>query len=548
MISNIQAKRFMTMVVLLCAVLWFGTIGQRELFDPDEGRYAGIPAAMVDSGDWLTPRLNDFKYFEKPVLQYWGTAVAFKIFGKSNASARLWTALMGFSAALLSMLVAFRLYGSRAAIYSFLLSISYLMIVAFGHYLTLDMALSAFVVIGIGSLVIAHSNREREDQVRNWMLIGWAALALATLTKGLVAIVLPAGTVVVYSLWQRDWGLWKQLHLFKGLVLFLLITAPWFVAVSIVNPEFAEFFFIHEHFNRYTSEVHNREGPLYYFIPVLLFGVSPWLITSLRSLFSPGFKWLPNKPGHFNAERFMWSFIAVTFCFFSLGQSKLPGYILPILPIIAVISGGQIIARGQVRSDRWVMLSLAFLFFLGAFNAGRLANGHFIVEQWESYIPWLAGSGLMFLLAFASLSFRRFEGLPGFSAAAVASLAGALLIVSGANSLAESRSSKVVADVISEHLPADVPIFAFRYVPESGVFYMGRPVTLVEYEGEMAMGVGIEPEKAIKTQDEFLAIWQNLDQAALVLKIKRLNELKQDQLSGEVVYKGPKLMVIIKND
>ena len=288
------------------------------------------------------PRLNDFKYFEKPVLQYWGTAVAFKIFGKSNTSARLWTALLGFSTALFSMLVAFRLYGGRPALYTFLLSISYLMVVAFGHYLTLDMALSAFLVMGIGSLVMAHSSRSDESRTRNWMLAGWAALALATLTKGLVAIVLPAATVVVYSLWQRDWDLWKKLHLFKGVLLFLLITAPWFVMVSIANPEFPEFFFIHEHFDRYTSDVHSREGPIYYFIPVLILGVSPWLITSLRSLVSPGFKWSPDKPGQFDPDRFMWTFVVVTFCFFSLGQSKLPGYILPILPIIAVISGRQI--------------------------------------------------------------------------------------------------------------------------------------------------------------------------------------------------------------
>jgi 4-amino-4-deoxy-L-arabinose transferase-like glycosyltransferase len=329
--------------------------------------------------------------------------------------------------------------------------------------------------------------------------------------------------------------------------LFFLITAPWFIAVSIANPEFAEFFFIHEHFDRYTSEVHNREGPIYYFIPVLLLGVCPWLITSIRSLVSPGFKLLTHKPGQFDPERFMWTFIVVTFCFFSLGQSKLPGYILPILPIIAVISGGQIISRGQVKADRWVMLFLALLFLLGAFNAGRLASGHFKVEQWKSYAPWLTGSGLLFLFSFAVMSFRKLARLPAFASAALASLAAALLIISGASSLAESRSSKVVAQVIEQTLPAGVPIFTFRYVPEAAVFYLGRPVTLVEYEGEMAMGVGLEPEKAIKTQDEFLAIWQNLDQAALVLKVKRLKELKMDQLSGRVVYKGPKLMVIIKS-
>ncbi len=534
------------MAILLCAVLWFGTLGQRDLFDPDEGRYAGIPAAMVDTGDWLTPRLNDFKYFEKPVLQYWGTALTFKLLGKSNATALLWTATLGFSVALFSMFLAFRLYGGRAAISTFLLCISYLMVLAFGHYLTLDMALSAFVVMGIGSLVIANSGQAGVVQTRNWMLIGWAALALATLTKGLVAVVLPAATVVVYSLWQRDWVLWKKLHLFKGSLLFLLITAPWFIAVSMANPEFPEFFFIHEHFDRYTSEVHKREGPIYYFIPYLLLGVSPWIVTSMRALISPGFKWLPENPGQFNPERFLWTFAVVTFCFFSLGQSKLPGYILPILPVIAVISGGQIASREAYRADRWVMLFLGLFFFLGAFGMELLASNHYPAEQWASYRPWIIASGVMLLLSFAVLSIRKIEQLPAFACAAILSLAAGLSILSGANSLAESRSSKVIYDVITESLPAGAPVFAFQYFPEAAAFYLGRPITIVEYEGEMAMGIGLEPEKFIKTQDEFLTVWQDLDQAAVVLKVNRLKNLKVDKLQGKVVYKGPKTMVIIK--
>ncbi len=547
MITPDKLKGFATMVILLCAVLWFGMLGQRDLFDPDEGRYASIPAAMVDTGDWLTPRLNDIKYFEKPVLQYWGTAVLFELFGKSNTSARLWTALLGFAVALFSMFVSFREYGPRAAIYTFLLCISYLMVVAFGHYLTLDMALSAFLAMGIGCLVIAQSNFSSESQTRNWMLIGWAALALATLTKGLVAIVLPAGAVVVYSLWQRDWRLWKRLHIFKGLLLYLLITAPWFIAVSAANPEFARFFFIHEHFERYTSEVHSREGPIWYFLPYLLLGVCPWLIISMRSLLKPSFKWLPDKPGEFDAQRFMWTFIVVTFCFFSIGQSKLPGYILPILPVIAILSGGQIATGQRTDTDRWVMLFFGVFFLVGAFFIQYLADVHYPEQQWLSYRPWIIGSGLLYLLSFGVLSLRKFARLPAFASAAVMSLTAGLLIISGSNSLAESRSSKVIADVIKANLPADAPVFSFQYYPEAAVFYLGGPVTIVEYEGEMAMGVRIEPEKFIKTQDEFLQKWQNLDQAAVVVKLNRLKNLNVDALQGRVVYKGPKTMVIIKS-
>lgn len=542
-----QFKRFAAALILLCAVIWFGSIGQRDLFDPDEGRYAGIPAAMVETGDWLTPRLNDIKYFEKPVLQYWGTAVVFKLFGKSNATARLFTALLGFAAALFAMLIAFRLYGSRAAITTFLITVSYLAVVAFGHYLTLDMALSAFLVMGIGSLVIAHAGQADDTRTRNWMLFGWAALALATLTKGLVAVVLPAATVVVYSIWQRDWALWKKLHLFKGLLLFLAITAPWFINVSMANPEFAEFFFIHEHFARYTSDVHSRKGPVYYFIPVFIVGVFPWLISSVRALASPDFSWSPDKPGQFDPERFMWTFVVVTFCFFSLGHSKLPGYILPVLPIVAVLAGRQIASGKSIGPDRWGMLFVGLLFFVGAFFIELLAGSHFPAAQWASYRPWIMASGLLLLVSFAVLSTRKVAQLPGLAGAAVLCLLAGLMIVSGATSLSESRSSKVIADVITNSLPAGVPVFAFQYFPEAAAFYLGRPITMVEYEGEMAMGVRLEPEKFIKTQAEFLAIWQNLDQAAVVLKLNRLQNLKVDKLQGKVVYKGPKTMVIIKS-
>ncbi len=455
--------------------------------------------------------------------------------------------MLGFSVALFSMLVALCLYGSRAAIYTFLLSISYLMVVAFGHYLTLDMALSAFLVMGIGSLVLAQSGRGSGSQTRNWMLAGWLALALATLTKGLVAIVLPAAAVVVYSLWQRDWGLWKNLHIIKGILLFLVVTAPWFIMVSLANPEFAEFFFIHEHFDRYTSDVHSREGPIYYFIPFLILGVCPWVITSLRSLASPDFKWLPDKPGQFDPARFMWAFVVVTFCFFSLGQSKLPGYILPILPVIAVLSGGQIVSRGEVAKDRWVMLFLGLIFFVGAFGIEQLASNHYPAQQWAAYRPWIIGSGILYLLSFAVLSIRSLAPLPAFAGAAVLSLMAGLSILSGASSLAESRSSKVISDIITQELPAGVPVFSFQYFPEAAAFYLGRPITIVEYEGEMAMGVRLEPEKHIKTQAEFLALWQTLDQAAVVVKLNRLKNLKVDELQGKVVYKGPKTMVIIKS-
>ena len=150
------------------------------------------------------------------------------------------------------------------------------------------------------------------------------------------------------------------------------------------------------------------------------------------------------------------------------------------------------------------------------------------------------------IASFVLLSIQKNDPLPSFAAAAALCMTSALLILTGANSLAESRSSRVIADVISENLPEGVPVYSFMYYPEAAVFYLGRPVTMVQYEGEMAMGVRIEPEKFIKSQDEFLKAWNEQEQAAVVLKLNRLKYLRVDELQGRVVYEGPKTMVIIK--
>src|SRR6185369_4589718 len=102
---------WLILIALAFALAWFGNIGYRKLVKADEGRYAEIPREMVASGDWLTPRLNGFKYFEKPALQYWATAAAFSVFGLHDWAARLWPALTGFLGVLLVWLIGNRAFG-----------------------------------------------------------------------------------------------------------------------------------------------------------------------------------------------------------------------------------------------------------------------------------------------------------------------------------------------------------------------------------------------------------------------------------------------------
>src|SRR5256885_15405824 len=139
------------LLALLAAfsLLWFCNLGYRPLVKPDEGRYAEISREMVASGDWVTPRLNGYKYFEKPALQYWATAAAYEVFGVNEASARLWTALTGFLGVLLVFFTGRRLFGPAAGLYAAAVTASAFLYAFIGHFNTLDMGLTFFLTLAV---------------------------------------------------------------------------------------------------------------------------------------------------------------------------------------------------------------------------------------------------------------------------------------------------------------------------------------------------------------------------------------------------------------
>lgn len=546
MIMNKSERIHFLLVVAISALFWFSFLGYRDLFDPDEGRYAQIPAAMVNSGDWLTPRLNDIKYFEKPVFQYWAVATVFTVAGKSNATARMVPALLGFLGALFAGLVAARLYGGSAASYGFLFTSSGLMWLGMGHILNLDMALSAFLLFGMGSLVLAQQDRTDRRRVRRWMLAGWAALSLAVLTKGLVSVVLPAAAVVVYSIWQRDLALWKNLHLGSGLLLFLALTAPWFIAVSMANPEFARFFFIHEHWDRYTSEVHNREGPIYYFVPYVLIGLLPWLVIGVRSLVAPGFRWMPRPGGSFDAERLLWSFAVITFVFFSLGSSKLPPYILPMMPIIAILAAGRMARSPEVGADRWVLPLVAIALFGLAYASSRFVDERYTLEIVMDIRRAVIACGVFFVLAtIAAFALRRKPLLACTAVSLLVTLA-FQFVLWGLQPLAEVRSGRQLAAAIEASVPADAPVYSIQTFSESLPFYLDRTITVVQYRGELEFGLQQEPQRVIDDWGQFLSAWNALDAGVAIVDTPRLEEFFPDADPSKIVYLGPKRAVVVK--
>lgn len=249
-----QSQKLRWLLWLGFGFAWFYLLGHRTLVPTDEGRYAEMAREMLKSGDWITPRLNGIKYFEKPPLQAWMNTISFALFGLGEWQARLWTGLAGFLGIIATAFAGHKVFGIRNGFYAALILISSFWWAALGHINTLDMGLSGMMTISLCALLIAQRDTATGRERRNYMLLCWAAMALAVLSKGLIGLVLPGAVLVLYTFISRDWKIWARLHLIKGLLLFFAISAPWFILVGERNHEFYHFFFIHEHFERFFDQ------------------------------------------------------------------------------------------------------------------------------------------------------------------------------------------------------------------------------------------------------------------------------------------------------
>ena len=543
-----QRHRIWLLLVVL-AILWFFGLPARHLADPDEGRYAEIPLRMLLTDDWITPRLNGLKYFEKPPLQYWATATAYTLFGASEATSRLWTSLTGFLAVLATCYAGTRLFGLREGVYAGLILISSSLFFLSGMINTLDMGVSCFLTIALAGFLCAQRDETTTLQTRDGMYLAWGSIALAILSKGLIGLVLPGGVLVCYSLIQRDWRLWKRLHLTAGIVLLTVITVPWFVLVARANPEFLHFFFIREHIDRFTSAVHGRFHPWYYYVPVMVIGLCPWLFLLPISLRKA---WLTREvPQRFNPERFLILWIAVIYLFFSISNSKLPFYLVPILPPIALLMARAIFRLDHAQLVRR-FLPIPLLGILAAGGAYFYQFDQFFSIQSMGLAPdqvlsWLLiGTTLLasgWFLGYWLIARKNIEA--GIVITAFTSLFGFQLVMRDVDKIAPELSSYQTAQQIAAlHRPG--PIYSVGVYRQSISFYLKRPVTVVAYQGELAFGLEQEPAQGIDSLDTFKKVWRTSPQAPAIMQ-KRTFDLLRTSLPIDVIDVNGDLMVVMLN-
>ncbi|HET9642249.1 MAG TPA: glycosyltransferase family 39 protein [Burkholderiaceae bacterium] len=526
------------------ALLWFLPLDARHLFHADEGRYAEIAREMLVSGDWVTIRYNGLKYFEKPPLHLWMTTIAYKAFGVGDWQARLWVAISGFMGMLVSMLAAQRWFGARVAILTGLVLLAAPLWNIGGHFNSLDMSVSGALACVLAFLLIAQHPSASPSGRRIWMHAAWGSMAVAVLTKGLIGIVLPGLALVVYTLVTRDWALWRRLSIAGGAIVFALIAIPWFVLVSLRNPEFPQFFFIHEHFQRYTSSVHRRSAPVWYFVPVLFVGFLPWWGLARRT--SSVVCEDSGRKG-FRPLVFLSAWAVTIFIFFSLSGSKLPGYVMPMLPALAMLAA---VALDRLDGRPWgrqvnFMLVLAAVAFVAGPLVGRM-SAETANEAYRQYMHWIiAGCGV----AVAGLAAARWINTRGALLASIATASLSLhaatsLVIAGHGALDRPGSGIDLVPAINAVLKPDTPIYFVRFFDHTLPFYLRRTVTPVETADELEFGTRQEPRKWIPTYAAFRRTWTEGPHALAIMSPSTYETLRQDGLMMVPVARDMRRVVV----
>jgi len=530
---------------LLLGVLWLANLPLRPLFDPDEGRYAEIPREMVASGDWVTPTLNDLKYFEKPPLQYWATAALYRVFGVHEWTARLYATALGFLCIPLVFAFCRRIgYGTdTAVIAATLLAINPYFAIT-GQLNLLDQGFTFFLSAALFSFVVAQREHGAAQRSRNWMLLTWAALGLAVLSKGVVTLVLAGATLAAYLAVTRDLALLRRLHLRAGLALFALVTVPWFWLVQSRNPEFFQFFFVREHVERFLTTIHDRIEPFWYFLPIMLVALLPvvgnwrrWRLAKIEG---------ERTPGEFRAELFLILWCAIVFVLFSCSQSKLASYVLPVMPPLAVVlarvTQAQPSAFGRAKwiTVGFLLLIAAALAFFGwrrmgsvpasstgwALLAGLTCIGYVIVERLRSRrtVP------------------HRWRGL------AAVSIAGYQILALCYAATYPARSGEEIVAEVAGSIRPDTKLYSVGQYRHSLSFYLQRPLEVYDYRGELDFGM----HQAGRTddgqnRDNFLDCWQGEANAIAFIDPRVYELLTAAGMPGRVVARDAHSIVVARS-
>ena len=542
------ARRAFAALLAVAAIAIALDNSSRTLANPDEGRYSEIAREMALSGDWVTPRLNGVKYFEKPPLQYWATAASFRIFGPSEFAARLYVLLCGLATLGIVGFAGRRLAGPEAGLAAVLALVASPYFMAMTGIVTLDTGLTLWTTATFCAYLLAQQPGIGPRSRCRWMIAAWAAIALATLSKGLVGILFPAAALGLACILRRDFSPLARMEWRRGLAVFFALAAPWFVMVSLANPEFARFFFVHEHFERFLTTTHRRVEPWYYFIPILLAGFLPWML-ALPFAIRHAWREEAQAPGP-RPMRFVLLYAGFVLAFFSASGSKLPAYILPIFPPLALVLGRYLVAVPARRLATLVAPTILIALALGVAAWQAPANAK---DEWSRVLylearPWTVAAAAYLGAASAIAAVLLWRGRRWIALAVTAG--GVVLAIDALEDAYEKfsprQSGLVVAKRMRPLLAPTTRLYSVRHYDQTLPFYIGRTLRLVDYFDEFETGLKAEPRLNLPTLGEFIADWLRPGDALAIMQPGTYETLQYLGLPMQAIHEDPRRVLVRK--
>src|SRR5216684_2892114 len=342
--TNLRTRTDVLLLAAFCGFLFFYGLGAFGFLGADEPRYAQVAREMLDRSDWVTPTLQGKPWLEKPVLYYWQAMMAFRVGGVTDQAARLPAA---FDAAMLVAAIYFflRRFRPGSELDGALITASCAAVVGFARAAATDMPLAAAFAI---ALLAWHAWYESRRNI--YLALFYIFLALGTLAKGPVAPALAAVIIFLFVAVKRDWRAIPRTLWIPGIVLYLAVALPWYIAVQVRNPEFFRVFILEHNLARFSQDVYHHRQPFWFYLPVFLLAMMPWTLVLILAIAERArLIWSEGKQAFSSPEDswqlFLLFWMLVPILFFSGSQSKLPGYILPAVPAGALLVGEYLAAR-----------------------------------------------------------------------------------------------------------------------------------------------------------------------------------------------------------
>jgi 4-amino-4-deoxy-L-arabinose transferase-like glycosyltransferase len=464
------------LLVLGAALL--GTCGILGLFEPTETRYAEIAREMLESGDWLVPRLDGIPHFHKPPLAYWAAATGMGLLGVNGWGARLAVALVSLATLGLAGWIAARRFENlavRGHSVAWILG-SMLLFAVLGRALAAD----PFLMMAVAGFWALSPSA--------WAL---AAIGLGFLAKGPVVFVHTVLPVLAAALWARDRRFLALLGPRKGWLVFALLALPWYLAVVITTPGLLEYFLGNQIWGRYATAVHTRAGPPWYFVLVLLAGALPWTAAMMAGLVRT---WRERSDPE---ARLLLCWLVAPLIFFSFSGSKLPAYLLPSLPAAAILAARAL----ESRAARWgaAVTLIALAVAAMALGGSMLARAAGSAATTGPH-PWLLAAGTLLALGGLAAAFGR---------SALAALLAALAIPAAAVAALPYESAlgspRALVQLLADQRERGEPVVEVGHFNAGLPFYLNQRVPLLEVAREQDFIAGAD-HSVIVPRDS-LAAW-----------------------------------------